>query len=1109
MTQRANRLSLVALLCGVATAVSAGGGAADLARSRHVVPAIEASTVDVTDTRLLEQPALSAAHVAFIYAGDLWAARHDGSDVRRLTTDIGVESNPAFSPDGRRIAFSAQYEGNTDVYLVPVEGGVPTRLTWHPGADLVQAFTTDGAAVLFTSQRSVFTGRYSQLFKVALAGGMPELVPIPNVAEAVQGPGGRIAYNPIAGRYQQWKEYRGGTVSRIWIYDPTGKELEKIPQPATRSNDADPMWIGNSVYFRSDRNGEFNIFSYDTRTRSVRQVTQYDDFPILNASAGGGKIVFEQAGYLHLFDPATARSSRLKLGVAADLPEARPRFASGAQWIRGAALSPTGARAAFEYRGEIVTVPAEKGDPRNLTNTTSWHERSPAWSPDGQQIAYFSDEGGEYALRIAGQDGKAPVRTIKVQGNGFYTEPAFSPDGKRLSYVDNSQSLYWVDLESGASTRIDGHRVYTPQGISPHAWSPDSKWIAYVVNSQPLVTAVHLYSVDQRKSFQVTDGLGDVSNPVFDRSGKYLFFFGSTDAGPAVDWFAQSNADMRISRNVYLAVLRNDLPSPLARESDEERPAAPAGAPEGRGGEPPRPGAAEPVRIDLDDISFRILDMPIPPGQLADLQTGAAGMLYFRRTVDTRTALERYDLNARRTETLLPDTAGYTLSADGKKILYASGNAWSIVATTGRIEPAAGRIGVAAIQVKVDPRAEWRQIFDEAWRINRDFFYAPNMHGVDWAAMKRKYEPFLADLATRSDLNRVIQWMSSELSVGHHRVGGGDTPAPPNPVPGGLLGADYVVENGRYRFKKVYGGLNWNPQLRSPLTEPGVSVREGEYLLAVRGRDVVPPANVYSFFENTAGKIVEITVGPNADGTGSRTVPVVPIGSESALRNRDWVEGNLRKVNAATQGRVAYVYVPNTTTQGHEYFKRYFFPQAHKDAIIVDERFNGGGQVADYYIDLLRRPHISNWAMRYGADLKTPTASIQGPKVMIIDESAGSGGDLLPWMFRKFQLGPLVGQRTWGGLVGTLGFPALMDGGQITAPNLAIWTAEEGWVVENEGVAPDIEVEQTPADVMAGRDPQLEKAIEVVLQALKSQPAVDPKRPSYPVKGKTLRGTVK
>lgn len=1073
--------------------------------------------VDVTDTRLLAQPATSATHVAFVYADDLWVARHDGTDVRRLTTDDGLESSPAFSPDGRRLAFSAQYEGNTDVYVVPVEGGVPTRLTWHPGADLVQAFTLDGTAVLFTSSRAVFTNRYAQVFKVPVAGGIEEPLPIPNAARAAPGPGGLMAYNPIAPRFAQWKQYRGGTVSRVWIVDPTGKELVKVPQPETRSNDVDPMWVGNLVYFRSDRNGEFNLFSFDPRSKAVRQHTRYSDFPILNVSAGGGRIVFEQAGFLHLFDPSNERTTRLKIGVAADLPAVRPRFVSGARWIRNAALSPTGVRAAFEFRGEIVTVPAEKGDARNLTQTTAAHERSPAWSPDGLSVAYFSDEGGEYMLRIAPQDGKSAPRVIKVEGRGFYQQLAWSPDSKKLSYTDNSQSLYWLDVASGVSTRIDGHRVYTPAGVPAHAWSPDSRWIAYVVNLQPLVTAVHLYSVDEKRTHQITDGLGDVADPVFDRSGKYLYFFGSTDAGPAVDWFAQSNADMEFTRNIYLAVLRNDLPSPLARESDEEKPAertaADAGAPNQA-----TPTAA--VRIDLDGIGHRILDLPVPAGQLGNLRTGAAGQIYYTRGVDgqvaqgalgqvsTRAELHRYDLNQRRDETLLPAVAGYTLSADGKKMLYSSGGAWSIVATTGRIEPTAGRLAIDSIQVKVDPRAEWRQVFDEAWRINRDYFYAPNMHGVDWVAMKKKYEGFLADAANRADVNRVLQWMSSELSVGHHNVGGGDAPAAPATVPGGLLGADYSVENGRYRVKKVYGGLNWNPQLRSPLTEPGVNVKEGEYLLAVRGQDVKAPANIYSFFENTSGKIVEITVGPNPDGTGSRTVQVVPIANEGALRNRAWVERNLKRVDEATKGRVAYVYVPNTAAQGHEYFKRYFFPQAHKDAIIIDERFNGGGQVADYYIDLLRRPMISYWAMRYGEDLRTPTASIQGPKVMLIDETAGSGGDLLPWMFRKFELGPLVGQRTWGGLVGTLGFPVLMDGGSITAPNLAIWTPEEGWIVENEGVAPDIEVEQTPADVIAGRDPQLEKAIEVALQQLAKAPPVDPKRPAYPVKGKTLRGTV-
>jgi tricorn protease len=588
-----------------------------------------------------------------------------------------------------------------------------------------------------------------------------------------------------------------------------------------------------------------------------------------------------------------------------------------------------------------------------------------------------------------------------------------------------------------------------------------------------------------------------------------------------LDWFAQSTAENRRTRNVYLVVLRSDLPSPLARQSDEEKAAAEA-KPAGEAKSETGAAAAEPVRIDFEGIEYRILALPLGGGDLSSLQAGASGQLfYLRASADPpesapqgppgppMQALHRFDLEKRADERILDRARDYQVSADGKKLLYSTRDAWSLVALspTQKINPADGRLAVADVEVRIDPRAEWAQIVDEAWRINRDYFYAANMHGINWPAMKEKYGALLPDAAARSDVNLVIQWMSSELAVGHHRGGGGDRLETAKSVPGGLLGADYAVANGRYRFAKVYGGLNWNPELRAPLTEPGVNVRTGEFLLAVGGRDVRPPANVYSFFENTAGKILELTVGPNADGSGSRTVKVVPIESEAALRNRDWVEGNLKKVNAATGGRVAYVYVPNTAQPGYDYFKRYFYPQTHKDAVIVDERFNGGGQVADYYIDVLRRPLISYWAMRYGDDLKTPTASIQGPKVMIIDETAGSGGDLLPWMFRKFKLGPIVGQRTWGGLVGVLGFPTLMDGGQITAPNLAIWTPEEGWVVENEGVPPDIEVEQTPKDVIAGRDPQLERAIAVALDELKKNPPPRPTRPALPERGKTLRGT--
>ena len=1078
-----------------------------------------ANGVDIRDTRMLTEPAISKNHIAFAYAGDLWIADRDGKNVRRLTSAEGSENHPAFSADGTQIAFDAQYDGNVDVYIVSVNGGVPVRLTFHPAPDLVQGFSPDGLSVLFSSPRAASNNRHWQLYKVPSKGGFPEPLKVPHANRATFSPDGtRLAYNPIFPAFQQWKHYRGGTHSTVSILNFSDNSVEKIPQPAERCNDADPLWMGNVIYFRSDRNGEFNVYSFDLKTKALKQLTQHNDFPVLNASAGDDKIIYEQAGYLHLLDPKNGRSSRLTVGVAADLRDPRPRYAKGASFVRDSSISPTGARVALDFRGEIVTLPAEKGDMRNLTNTTAVHERHPAWSPDGKQIAYFSDEGGEYQLHLRNQDGKGEVRKIKLGGAGFYDDPVWSPDGKQFSFVDNSWSLFWLELATGSIQKISSEPFYGPARAKfiQHVWSPDSKWIAYTQSSKSLIQSVRVYSIDQKKSFPITDGLSDVNDPVFDASGKYLYFFGSTDAGPVRQWFDMSNADMRYTRSIYLAVLRKDLSSPIAKESDEEKGPTKDEKKESekgkeQGGKAADEGKPVVVSIDFDGLNHRIVALPLPAADYSSLQAGSAGEIYYIEEREGSPGVEpgepggpqftlhKYDLNKRKDEVAISGVMSYELSADKKKLLYRFKDNFFIVPATEKPEAGKGKLNIEGIEVWIDPPAEWAQIFDEVWRINRDYFYDPGMHGADWPAMKKKYEAFLPSLPSRRDLNRVIQWLCSELAVGHSRVGGGDFLEKPKNVPGGLLGADYEVVESRYRFKKVYGGLNWSPELRAPLTEPGVDVRAGEYLLAVRGQDLRFPANLYSLFENTADKITEITVGPNPDGAGSRTVSVVPIPNEGALRNRDWVEGNLKKVEAATGGRVAYVYVPNTTTLGHTYFKRYFFPQAHKEAIIVDERFNGGGQVADYYIDLLRRPLISHWATRYGADFKTPGASIQGPKVMLIDETAGSGGDLLPWMFRKFKLGKLIGKRTWGGLVGTLGFPVLMDGGSVTAPNLAFWT-EEGWRVENEGVPPDIEVEQTPAEVLAGHDPQLERAIAVVMDELKAHPVPTLKRPPYPVR---------
>jgi tricorn protease len=1070
---------------------------------------------NIQDTRLLSQPALSAKHLAFVYADNLWVADVDGHNVRRLTSELDGVSNPLFSPDGSVIAFSAQYEGNTDVYLVPVAGGRPQRLTWHPAADIVRGFTPDGKAVLFSSTRQSFTSRYSQLFTVPLTGGMPTLLSIPHGCQGCYSPDGQqIAYTPLADRSTQWKHYRGGAHSEISLYHRDDHHVDRIPQPKERANDLDPNWIGGTIYFRSDRNGEYNLFAYDTQAKTVRQLTTHKDFPVLNVAAGAGRLIYERAGYLYLFHPAGGTSTRLKIGVASDLPDTRPRYVKGAaKHIRSADVSPSGARAVLEYRGEIVTVPAEKGDPHNLTESPGVHDRCPAWSPDGKSIAWFSDEGGEYRLRVRRADGKGETKVFDPHGAGFYRNPVWSPDGRKIAYSDNSATLYWIDLNNGKVEKVGAAQVFGPdEAVMPRpAWSPDSRWIAYSLVNRTWYHTVYAYDLESRQSRPITDGLSDAADPVFDAGGKYLYFFASTDAGPVNQWFSQAAEDMQMRRSIYLVVLQSGAPSPLSRESDEEKSGDKSDdkkKSKGDNAKDAKPDKPARVAIDFEHIQQRIVALPEPPADYANLQAGQAGQVFY---IDGPTssqsprrsgaALKRFDLAKRKSETVLSGVASYRLSATGKKALVVSLPAnWSIINVDG--PPSPGKtLKIEAVDVRIDPLVEWRQMFDEAWRINRDAFYDPGMHGADWPAIRKKYAAFLPDLTTRNDLCRVIRWMLSELSVGHSYLMPGEPLDLHRSVPGGLLGADYEVVNGRYRFKKVYGGLNWSRELRSPLTVPGVDVKPGEYLLAVRGVELKPPTELFSLFENTAEKSIEITVGPNADGKGSRTVTVEPLGNEDALRNRDWVEGNLRRVQEATGGRAAYVYVPDTAGRGHEYFKRYFYPQSDKDAIIIDERFNGGGQIADYYISHLIRPPLSMWATRYGDDTREPGAAIEGPKVMLIDETAGSGGDMLPWMFRKLHLGTLVGKRTWGGLVGILDFPPLMDGTIVTAPNLAIW-ADGRWVVENEGVPPDVEVEQWPADVIAGKDPQLEKAIEIVLSGLAKHPRSVPQRPKYPIRAK-------
>jgi tricorn protease len=1078
---------------------------------------------------LMRWPTVSQTQIVFSYAGDLWTVSREGGEATRLTNGIGYEFGPIFSPDGRWIAFNGEYDGNTDVYIIPATGGVPKRLTYHPGNDGVAGWTPDGKQVLIVSGRDSDSGRYARLFTMPVDGVLPTPLPLPMGFEGTYSPDGtHIAYVPLPRGFNAWKHYRGGMTTPIWIANLSDSHIEKLPRD--NSNDFNPMWSGNKVYFLSDRNGTITLFSYDTGSKKVEQLINNNGLDIKSASLGADAIAYEQFGSLNLYDLKSGKAHKVNVTINADLLAVRPRFEKVGQRISGAAISPTGARAVFEARGEIITVPAEKGDPRNLTNTSGIAERDPSWSPDGKWIAYFSDESGEYALHLRDQKGEGEVKKINLGSGSFFYNPTWSPDSKKIAYSDNHLNLWYVEIDKGTPVKVDTSRRGRGFGQS---WSPDSRWIVYTMPVQSWYGAAFVYSLEEKKSTQITDGMSDVSHPTFDLSGKYLYFTASTDIGPAVFGFDMTSYPHRPTRSVYVAVLRKDLPSPLAPESDEEKiqeekkdgepsigqaGAAQAGdkKPEGQQAAGARPAGkkeAEPVRIDFDKINQRIIALPIPARNIVGLGAGKAGTLYVLEfappTAQTQgpvgATLHKFDMEKRKFDKVLDNINSIDISGNGEKVLYRQGQNWFIAsaATLGQPMPpgapgAPNQLKVAEMEVHVDPKAEWQQMYREAFRIERDFFYDPNYHGLDLQATAKQYAPYADAVAHRVELNYLFQEIFGNLTVGHLYVGGGDVPNP-NRVAGGLLGCDYAIENGRYRFAKIYDGENWNPQLRAPLTQPGVDVKEGDYLLAVNGRNLTASDNVYAFFESTANKQVVIKVGPNADGSNAREVTVVPVQDEGGLRNLAWVEGNRRKVEKMSNGKLAYVWLPDTAGGGYTNFNRYYFSQLDKDGAVIDERFNGGGQAADYIIDYLRKPLNSYWAVRDGEDFRQPFGTLAGPKVMIVNEFAGSGGDYMPWMFRRYNVGQLVGKRTWGGLVGIGGTPQFIDGGSITAPNFGFYSPEGKWEVENHGVAPDIEVEMDPAAWRAGRDPQLERAVEVLLDDLKKNPRPPAtKRPPFP-----------
>jgi tricorn protease len=980
---------------------------------------------------------------------------------------------------------------------------------------------------------------------------MPEPLPLPMGVEGSFSPDGQsIAYQPLTKWQDAWKRYVGGQTTPIWIVNL--KTLDLVRVPRKNSNDSSPVWQGDAVYFLSDRSddgknsGPVSLYKYDAGSKQVTAVGQNKGLDIKSVQGGPGGLVYEQFGSIHFVDTASNDDKVIPIQIDGELPTLTPHIATiTPDGIQNAGLSPTGARAVFEAHGEIFTVPGEKGDTRNLTRTSGAAERNPSWSPDGKTIAYFSDASGEYQLYLQEQTGFKPPVVIDLGPNpSFFYGPTWSPDSKHILYMDKHNRLWVVDVPAADAKAPEPKPVKIDEGIygsfGPDwsaTWSPDSKWIAYHRDLVNQLRAIFLYSMESKKSTQVTDGMSDAFSPAFDLGGKYLYFVESTNDGPSHAGIDLSSLDRAQTTAPYVVVLAKDGESPIPPESDDEK------IKEEKKPEPPKPVAeagsndkdkktsdsnkkdaaksddkdkdkkedkpAE-TKIDLDGIGNRILSLPIPPRNYMGVATGKAGVIYLfegppvGRSANEGpganiTAVWRFTLEKREPQTVLNNVDSFTVSQDGSKILYNRKTGWTITPADD-LNPSNNNPGkplnLGQMQTTIDPRAEWKQMYHETWRIERDFFYDPNLHGLSVPKIEARYKAYLDNMAARSEFSYLSTEMLGEITIGHMFINGPYHPE--NEPKAGLLGADYSIEHDRYRIAKILGGQNWTPGLASPLTLPGVYVRQGAYLLAVNGRELHAKDNLYEAFDGTAGKQTVIRISYAADGKDPRDVTVVPVGDEDGLRNIDWVEGNRKKVDELSGGKVAYVYMPNTAGAGYSSFNRYFYSQLDKQALVLDERWNEGGLIADYVVDVLKRFPLSGAVERDGKPIHDPVGAIFGPKVMLINQNSGSGGDANPWYFRKAGVGKLVGTRTWGGLVGIGGYPTLLDGGSVTSPRYAIYGLNGDWEVENRGIPPDVEVELLPKDVADGHDRQLEQGVQLVLDELKAHPVPEFKPPTPP-----------
>jgi tricorn protease len=1064
------------------------------------------------DARLLRQPDVSATEVAFVYGGDIWVVSKDGGVAQRLSTPAGEESFPRFSPDGQQIAFTGNYDGNQDIFVMPTKGGLPTRVTHHPDPDRMLDWYPNGTDILFATRMTSEKQRFNKLYRVPATGGLPEVLPVPyGEFGSISPDGATLAYMPLSRDFRTWKRYRGGTAPEIWLFGLTDFKSRNLTQDD--ANDGQPMWHGSTLYFLSDRDDKLraNIWAYELATDTVRQVTHFEDFDIHFPAIGPDDLVFENGGRLYVLDLATETAKPVDVKVVTDRATLRPRPVKVGDKLTDGDISPSGKRAVLAARGEIFSLPAEHGVVRNLTRTSAFAERHPAWSPDGKTIAYFSDRTGEYQLTIRPADGSGEEKILTELGPGYRYSPMWSPDSKKIVFIDNLQVIHLYDVESGSLTEVDRGRWMThpPLNRFEVSWSSDSRWFAYSRGLQNRQSAVFLYDADAGESHQVTAGYVGCSNPVFDPEGKFLYYLSDRTFQPSYSDFDPTWIYAN-STNIVAVPLRVDVASPLAPRNDVEENGDDEEKDDGEGEEEgedekkddDKQKKTEAVKIDLEGFEARAVVLPPDAGNYSSL-AAVKGKVIYQRQPRTGSDSEKspivfWDLEDREEKTILDNADGFGVSADGKKMIVLSGDTVAIVSVAPE-QKMDKTLATSSMEMTVNPSEEWRQIFNDAWRLERDFFYDPNMHGVDWPAMRERYGALLDDVITRWDLNFIIGELIGEINTSHSYRGGGDVERGQRRGVG-LLGVDWELADGAYRIAEIVTAAPWDTEVRSPLAESGVDIHEGDWVLAVNGTLIDTSTDPWAAFEGLAETTVILTVNDQPTLDGAREVLVETLGSEARLRNLAWIERNRRKVDEATDGRVGYAYVPSTGRGGQTELFRMFRAQYNKDGFIIDERFNNGGQIPDRFVELLSRPLYNFWAVRSGIDWQTPAIAQTGPKAMLINAWSGSGGDAFPYYFRAAGLGPLIGTRTWGGLIGYSGCPPLVDGGRLTVPTFSFYNTDGEWDVENYGVDPDIEVVDDPSLMLNGGDPQLDRAIAEVLEALEKNPPTRPERPAYPVR---------